>query len=144
VRLTTVTLDRRPALRRRFRQLHAAAWPAFLNDVPVNALWPRLYSEFPEYQLALVDARGRAVAVGNTVPLAWDGRPGSLPDRGRYVVPGAFQPIAVDRARDHVLYEEANVWMLHPLGGARRRASQERAATSPRRSARRPASRSRE
>lgn len=249
MRLVTVTVDRRPALRRQFQRLHGAAWPAFLNDVPVNALWPRLYTELPEFQLALVDARGRAVAVGNTVPLAWDGRPGSLPDRivdilrralegrargrrptalsalaaivdpayrgqglsarvvramaalararglgalvapvrpsgkgaypltpmaeyarwrtpegavfdpwlrvhvalgarllrvtprgnttrgtvreweaitglrfpvsGRYVVPGAFQPIAVDREHDHVLYEEANVWMRHPIPSRR-------------------------
>ena len=281
LRLRTVTLDRRPALRRQFQRLHAAAWPAFLNDVPVNALWPRLYTEFPAFQLALVDARGRAVAVGNTVPFVWDGRPRALPDRivdvlrravadrargrrptvlsalavvvdrahrgrglsarvvramaalaaarglralvapvrpsgkgaypltpmdeyarwrtpegrvfdpwlrvhvdlgarvlrvtprgnttrgtvrewetttglrfpvsGRYVVPGAFQPIAVDRTRDHVLYEEPNVWMRHPVPGrgtrrhrARGPAGQERAATSRRRSSSRPASRSRE
>jgi hypothetical protein len=30
-------------------------------------------------------------------------------------VPDGFQPIVVDRARDRVRYEEANVWMLHAI-----------------------------
>jgi hypothetical protein len=42
---------------------------------------------------------------------AWTGL--ALPESGRYVVSGAFQPIRVDRRRDRVHYNEANVWMLH-------------------------------
>jgi hypothetical protein len=44
-----------------------------------------------------------------------------FPVSGRYVVPGAFQPIRVDRQRDRVDYEEANVWMLHRVPAARGR-----------------------
>jgi hypothetical protein len=29
------------------------------------------------------------------------------------MVPDAFPPIVVDRARERVRYEKANVWMLH-------------------------------
>jgi len=245
------TLMRQPLARLHFDRLHAIAWPAFLRDDAANALWPRLYSDFPDYQLTLRDDGGRVVAVGNTVPFVWDGTPGGLPDRvadvialaiearrggrrptalsalaaivdprrraeglsarvviamrriaaahglrdlvapvrpslkgrypltpmaryaawtradgllfdpwlrvhqrlgarilritprgnsvratvadwegwtglcfpesGRYVVPGAFQPIAVDRARNRVRYEEANVWMLHPARARPRR-----------------------
>ncbi len=245
MRVRVRTLAEAPRLRRAFARLHGGGWPAFLRDDPVNALWPALYTELPQFQLALANAAGRVVAIGNTIPLVWDGRPASLPDRivdllrrglgdhrrgrrptalsalaaivdprhqgrglsarvveamrrlaaahglralvapvrpslkgrypltpmaryaqwtgpdgapldpwlrvhwrlgarvlritprgntvratvaeweartgltfpesGRYVVPGAFQPIAVDRGRDRVRYEEANVWMLHPV-----------------------------
>jgi GNAT superfamily N-acetyltransferase len=245
MRVRCLTLAQRPALRPHFARLHGQAWPAFLRDDPVNALWPELYRSFPEFQLALLDARGRVVAIGNTIPFVWNGRPSGLPDSildllrrgladrrrsrqptalsalaaivdtrargqglstaviramarlargdglaslvapvrpsdkgrypltpmarytrwtrpdgalldpwlrvhqrlgarllriiprgntvratvaqweartglrfpesGRYVVPGAFQPIRVDRERDRVRYHEANVWMLHSI-----------------------------
>ena len=239
------TLAQHPRLRSHFGRLHGVAWPAFLHDDVVSAVWPRLYSDFPDYQIALCDRSGKVVAVGNTIPFAWDGtirglpnrivdvimrgiearerrrrptalsalaaivdprlrarglsttlveamrdlatahgldalvapvRPShkghyplasmaryagwtrpdgapfdpwlrvhwrlgarilriaprantvkatvaeweeraglSFPESGRYVVPGAFQPIVVDRKRDRVRYVEANVWMLHRL-----------------------------
>ena len=47
-----------------------------------------------------------------------------MPESGRYVVPGAFQPIEVSRALDRVEYEEANVWTPHPVSaGAPSRAA---------------------
>lgn len=36
-----------------------------------------------------------------------------FPDSGVYVVPGALQPVAIDRERDEGRYEDPNVWMLH-------------------------------
>jgi len=247
-RISTLRDD--PRLRRHFRRLHAVAWPRFLRDDALNAVWSRLYSDFPDHQIALVDGTGRVAAVGNTIPFIWDGTPRGLPDRlvdvvalgldarergrpanalsalaaivdprrrgtglsarivramarsaarhglralvapvrpslkgrypltpmaryaawtrpdgslfdpwlrvhralgarvlritprgntvratvaeweawtglafpesGRYVVPGAFGPIAVDRARGRVRYEEANVWMRHPVPSPRR------------------------
>ena len=36
---------------------------------------------------------------------------------GNYVVPGAFQPIKIDVRRNTGRYEEANVWMRHPVKG---------------------------
>jgi GNAT superfamily N-acetyltransferase len=38
-----------------------------------------------------------------------------FPDSGDYVVPGALQPVVIDRERDHGRYEDANVWMRHPV-----------------------------
>jgi GNAT superfamily N-acetyltransferase len=38
-----------------------------------------------------------------------------FPDSGPYVVPGALQPVAIDRERDLGRYEDLNVWMRHPL-----------------------------
>jgi GNAT superfamily N-acetyltransferase len=38
-----------------------------------------------------------------------------FPDSGAYVVPGALQPVAIDRERDEGRYEDPNVWMVHRL-----------------------------
>lgn len=81
MRYRVVTIRQRPRFRHEFGRLHAVAWPAFLHDDAVNALWPRLYAEFPEYQIALTDRRGKVVAVGNTIPFVWDRSPAGLPDR---------------------------------------------------------------
>jgi hypothetical protein len=50
---------------------------------------------------------------------AWTGM--RFPASGDYVVPGALTTVPIDRARDRGRDVEPNVWMLHPLGGARRR-----------------------
>ena len=248
--ITVHTLRDRPELRRHFGRFHEIAWPAFLQDEPASAAWPALYTDFPEFQLALLDGR-RVVAIGNAIPIAWDGTVAGLPARivdvlrrgirgrrrgvaptalsalsavvdprhrgaglsgrvlramaataarhrlraflapvrpsgkgryplvpmdryarwrrpdgapfdpwlrvhwrlgarilrviphgntviagvaaweawtglrfpesGRYIVPEAFTPIRVDRTRDRVRYDEANVWMRHRLPAARRR-----------------------
>jgi hypothetical protein len=47
---------------------------------------------------------------------AWATMP--FPESGAYVVPGALQPVAVDRERDVVRYEDPNVWMRHPADPA--------------------------
>ena len=242
---TAYTLAERPRLRPHFSRLHDVAWPPFLRDDAVSAVWPRLYTDFPDYQIGLLDRSGTVVAVGNTIPIPWEGTsrglPGRIvdiiergiearkrkrsgaalsalaaivdprlrarglstrvvvamrdlasrhglrallapvrpshkgrypltpmdryarwtrddgapfdpwlrvhwrlgarivkiaprantvdasvaeweertglhfPDSGRYIVPDAFQPIVVDREADRVRYEEANVWMLHPV-----------------------------
>jgi hypothetical protein len=36
-----------------------------------------------------------------------------FPESGSYVVPGALQPITIDRERDSGLYHDPNVWMRH-------------------------------
>ena len=39
----------------------------------------------------------------------------SFPESGEYVVPGALQPIMIDREENVGRYEDPNVWMLHRL-----------------------------
>jgi hypothetical protein len=46
-----------------------------------------------------------------------------FPASGRYVVPGALVPVAIDRRRDRGRYVEPNVWMLHPLTSGSARAT---------------------
>lgn len=38
-----------------------------------------------------------------------------FPDSGPYVVPGALQPVVIDRERDEGRYEDPNVWIRHSL-----------------------------
>ena len=38
-----------------------------------------------------------------------------FPHTGSYVVPGALQPVLIDRERDTGRYEDPNVWMIHRL-----------------------------
>jgi GNAT superfamily N-acetyltransferase len=47
---------------------------------------------------------------------AWTGM--AFPDSGDYVVPGALQPVTIDRERDGGRYCDPNVWMEHRVGGA--------------------------
>ena len=46
---------------------------------------------------------------------AWTGL--CFPESGDYVVPGALQPVRIDRERDQGRYEEPNVWMRHAISG---------------------------
>ena len=36
-----------------------------------------------------------------------------FPESGEYIVPGALNPVGIDRERDEGLYVEPNVWMAH-------------------------------
>jgi len=44
-----------------------------------------------------------------------------FPESGSYVVTGAFKPVTIDLRRNVGRYEEANVWMRHPLTAKERR-----------------------
>ncbi len=43
----------------------------------------------------------------------WTGM--EFPETGPYIVPGALQPVSIDRERDLGRYEDPNLWMLHPI-----------------------------
>ncbi|MHB9032001.1 MAG: hypothetical protein ACYC6L_03025 [Anaerolineae bacterium] len=46
---------------------------------------------------------------------SWTGM--SYPESGRYIVPGALQPVRIDRVRDAGIYRDPNVWMKHAVSG---------------------------
>lgn len=81
---TSVTLDDRPDLLGAVLELNDSSWGEFVrNDAVSKRRGNEMYVIFPEYQIAILDASTRRlVAVGNSVPLAWDGDAGALPDRG--------------------------------------------------------------
>lgn len=58
-------------------------------------------------------AAPEAAVITGTVA-EWEGWTGmSFPESGEYVVPGALQPITIDREQDVGRYEDPNVWMVH-------------------------------
>jgi GNAT superfamily N-acetyltransferase len=83
-KLTLVTAAERPQIAKAMRTLGASPWPEFLNHgAVVQALWPYLYELAPDYQFALLDEKTDSLAaIGNCIPIRWDGNPHSLPDRG--------------------------------------------------------------
>ena len=55
----------------------------------------------------------RAIVIAGTVAEWEDWTAMRFPDSGDYVVPGALQPVRIDRERDEGRYEDPNVWMRH-------------------------------
>jgi hypothetical protein len=69
-----------PELREiRFGVLSQPTFPEYMHhNVPGNRYWGRLYEDFPELQVALLD-EDELVAEFHSVPTPWDGSPGDLP-----------------------------------------------------------------
>lgn len=82
--LRLVTVAEEPTLAAEMRRLGASPWPEFLDhDAVVNELWRSIYELAPDYQFALLDERADSLAaVGNCIPIRWDGNAETLPDRG--------------------------------------------------------------
>jgi GNAT superfamily N-acetyltransferase len=77
-RLVTVADD--PGLPAPMSAHNVVVWPEFLLHDPVaNTLWDYLWSDFPEYQLALLDSDDAIMAAANSAPLSWDGTDAGLP-----------------------------------------------------------------
>ncbi|UCD64010.1 MAG: GNAT family N-acetyltransferase, partial [Candidatus Zixiibacteriota bacterium] len=64
-------------------KLTGAAWPEFMLHDPLAEYFNSLYRHLPQFQFALVQKGSDTwMAMGNSIPLAWDGRPADLPDTG--------------------------------------------------------------
>jgi hypothetical protein len=64
------------------KRLGGSPWPEFLDhDATVNEYWPSLYELVPEYQFAVLEG-DQLVAIGNALPIVWDGDPHTLPPEG--------------------------------------------------------------
>ena len=74
--------------------------------------WLRVYRRLGAEVLRLAP---RSMEISGTVA-DWEGWAGMrFPESGQYVVPGALEPIEVDRERDVGLYVEPSVWMRHKV-----------------------------
>jgi hypothetical protein len=72
-----------PDLMARQTEISTPAWPEFMLHDPASDHWPEFYRHFPGCQFALEDtARGALVAVGNSLPMAWEADPSELPAEG--------------------------------------------------------------
>jgi hypothetical protein len=71
--------DRPDLLRRRYQELVVPTFPAYMNEnEPGNLYWDRLYTDFPDFQVALVDGDG-LLAEAHAIPVPWDGTLQDLP-----------------------------------------------------------------
>jgi len=71
--------DRPELLERRQAELSAATFPAYMHESePGNRYWGRLYADFPDFQVALVEG-DELLAEAHAVPLPWDGSLDDLP-----------------------------------------------------------------
>ncbi len=72
-------VDRPDLMERRYRELVVPAFPAYMNEnEPGNLYWDRLYTDFPDFQVALVEGDD-LLAEAHAVPLPWDGSREDLP-----------------------------------------------------------------
>lgn len=68
------TYARRPDLVDDARRLNGSVWHEFMfHDAVADRLWDRLEGTFGDFQTMWFDANEHVVAVGNTIPLVWDG-----------------------------------------------------------------------
>ena len=75
--------------------------------------WLRVHRRLGAEILAVAE---RSMNVSGTVA-DWEQWTGlRFPDCGPYIVPGALNPVVIDRERDEGRYVEPNVWMRHPVG----------------------------
>jgi GNAT superfamily N-acetyltransferase len=71
--------DRPDLLEIRFERLSQVTFPAYMHEnEPGNLYWGRLYTDFPEFQVALLDG-DELVAEAHAVPVPWDGTVAGLP-----------------------------------------------------------------
>lgn len=64
-------------------------------------------------QILRVEPSARRV---NGTVIEWEEWTGmSFPESGEYIVPGALQPVSIDREKDIGMYEDPSVWMKHPV-----------------------------
>jgi hypothetical protein len=71
--------DRPDLLERRYEELTKPTFPEYMNsNEPGSRYWGRLYTDFPDFQVALVDG-DELLAEAHAIPVPWDGTLDDLP-----------------------------------------------------------------
>ena len=79
-KFTIATLRERPGINEIFFKQKERIWPEFmLRDVYAAKLWSYVYTAFKDFQLYLLNEKQEPIAVGQTMPMVWDGRMLDLP-----------------------------------------------------------------
>jgi GNAT superfamily N-acetyltransferase len=71
--------DRPDLLEIRFETLTAKTFPEYMNHNEPGRNWGRLYTDFPDFQVGLLDEDDELVAEAHAIPVAWDGTVAGLP-----------------------------------------------------------------
>ncbi len=78
--LRLYTLDQNYALKKEMDLLHYESWPRyFAGSMVLQVYWNKLYQVFPQYQIALLNEGSEVTAIGNAIPIFWDGTEEQLP-----------------------------------------------------------------
>ncbi|HEV8472283.1 MAG TPA: GNAT family N-acetyltransferase [Methylomirabilota bacterium] len=103
----------RPAAKSAYPLAPMERYARWTNDdgLPVDP-WIRVHARMGAQILAVAP---RTLAIRGTVAQWERWTEMRFPDSGPYVVPGALQPVVVDRDADDVRYEDPNVWMRHAI-----------------------------
>lgn len=73
-------LSDNPKYQREFKRLHQAGWPEFMrHDQKADLYWELLMTVFANLQIVFCDDDENGVAVGNGIPIFWDGTVEGLP-----------------------------------------------------------------
>jgi len=103
----------RPADKSAYPLTPMERYAAWTNEdgLPVDP-WIRVHARLGAETLGVIP---RSLVIVGTVA-DWERWTGMrFPDSGSYVVPGALQPVVIDRRADEGRYEDPNVWMTHPI-----------------------------
>lgn len=112
-RLGSLIAPVRPTLKDRYPLAPMARYVAWTREDggPLDP-WIRTHWRLGAEALRVMP---RAMVIAGSVA-EWEDWTGMrFPDSGDYVVPGALQPVRIDRDRNEGRYEDPNVWMRHAI-----------------------------
>jgi GNAT superfamily N-acetyltransferase len=112
-RLGSLIAPVRPTLKDRYPLAPMARYVAWTREDggPLDP-WIRTHWRLGAETLRVMP---RAMVIAGSVA-EWEDWTGMrFPDSGDYVVPGALQPVRIDRERNEGRYEDPNVWMKHAI-----------------------------
>lgn len=73
-------LSENPKYRQEFNRLHEEGWPEFMcKDEKADLYWDLLMTVFSNFQIVLCDDNENVLAVGNSIPIFWEGTAEGLP-----------------------------------------------------------------
>jgi len=109
--LTSLIAPVRPTLKGLYPLIPMERYVAWVREdgAPFDP-WIRVHWKLGAPQLAVAP---NALVVTGTVSEWEKWTKMSFPESGQYVIPGAFQPVTIDREQNIGSYEEPNVWMRH-------------------------------
>ena len=78
--LTVCKLSENQSLRREFSRINGIVWPEFmLNDQAATLYWDYLMTFMAEWQFAVKNEKNEVIAIGNSIPVCWNGTIEDLP-----------------------------------------------------------------
>lgn len=115
---TVVIYAQRPDLIEPADELAIRQWPEFmLHDPVANRLWePAIMNGWRDFQFMLLDEGGGILAVGNSIPAAWDGTADGLPPSWDAALEQGYAHLLAGRTGDTLC--ALSIAIRHDLRGA--------------------------